>query len=210
MQTELYKPKALFAMGGATLAVTVFCAAFGNAFNFNPKWLALLVAEILAFGGGLRIPPTKRDRWWGLVAFFNGCLLYCQSIGINSINNGAAKNAQGQRTNASQAAIISLAGSKAWWPPAYLTVLADDALNLAAQTKFSVQATSDVAQRLTNLIPTLQSRGSELERHLQEDLSNINATQRGIQSGSQKEREYLTKHLEELQQDVQATKNRIT
>jgi len=67
-------------LAGSAAIVFVVCNAAQSAFNFNPKWLALFVAEAVAIygtwaSGNAHVPSDY------FVALLNGCLIFTTAAG---------------------------------------------------------------------------------------------------------------------------------
>jgi hypothetical protein len=113
VQKELYSIQTLFTLGGASFAVLVASGVIAHVFEINPKWLALLRAELIAFAG-LAAIPKELDRVTFplcLDAFFNGALIYAQAVGLNTLNHAAG------RSPAKQAQLIPVIDPVPWWIP---------------------------------------------------------------------------------------------
>jgi hypothetical protein len=78
----------MFTLSGATAATFVVANAVQSAFDYNPKWLALAIAEALALGGAYFSGSRGIDY---LLAIVNGALIYCTAVGITHISASVAK-----------------------------------------------------------------------------------------------------------------------
>ena len=79
---DFFTRASLLTFGGATAATFVVPNALQAAFGFNPRWLALAVAELIclavvasAHGGPIEY----------LIALVNGCLVFCSAAGATTI-----------------------------------------------------------------------------------------------------------------------------
>jgi hypothetical protein len=78
---EFFTKESVFTFTGITGATLVIANGLQRAFNFNPKWLALIVAEILCITGTyLRPDETASDFF---LAVLNGFLVFCTVTGGN-------------------------------------------------------------------------------------------------------------------------------
>jgi hypothetical protein len=73
-------------VGGSCLAVWIVCSALQHAFKFNPRWLALVVAEVIS------VFVAHSDRALGaplawLLAVLNGFVIYLTSVGVNAVHH---------------------------------------------------------------------------------------------------------------------------
>jgi hypothetical protein len=133
---ELYTVKTIATLGGASLAVVAVSAALGSALNFNPRWFALLFAEILSFAIALQLPKTvRKNMLLFIVAFINGALIYCQAVGIKSINDAYPSHG-----NASNAGLITLPNDRPWFPSADLEQQARATAEEASATRNELAA----------------------------------------------------------------------
>jgi len=103
-------PQDFFTMGsfatlaGATGIVYIVCGAIQQAFNFSPKWLALVVSMIIsciaAYIGIITLQSLdpkelskaqelmlKKKGFIYLLALLNGCLIYMTATGANQLIN---------------------------------------------------------------------------------------------------------------------------
>jgi len=74
-------------LAGSAAIVFVVCNALQSAFNFNPRWLALAVAELIAIygtaaSGNNHVPSDY------FVSLLNGCLIFATATGGGQIANG--------------------------------------------------------------------------------------------------------------------------
>ena len=51
LPNQFFTDQSFLTVAGASAAVFVVCNSLQAAFNFNPRWLALVVAEFIAFYG---------------------------------------------------------------------------------------------------------------------------------------------------------------
>lgn len=114
---ELYTARTLYTLGGGSFAIVAASGVSGYVFGFNPRWLGLGCAFLIAFAGLAFLPEdsNRRSRWSFpllVVAFFNGLLIYSQAVGINTLNQAAPP------LQVKSAALVPVLDPVPWWPPA--------------------------------------------------------------------------------------------
>lgn len=83
--TELFTVETMTTLTGAIGAVCVITNGSQLAFNYNPKWFGLLIAQIISIVGVLSVNgPTLSNI---LVSFVNGFLIYSSAAGVTSIGS---------------------------------------------------------------------------------------------------------------------------
>jgi hypothetical protein len=80
-------------LAGASGIVFVVCNALQGAFNFNPRWLALALAQIIAIYGAYVTHNAAVPSDY-FVVVLNGCLIYCTSVGGTTL--AASARAKGR------------------------------------------------------------------------------------------------------------------
>jgi hypothetical protein len=194
---QLYTMKTLVTLGGASAAVVLVSGAASHAFNFNPKWLALVVAEIIAFVGLLRLPRTqKRDAALIVVTLLNGALIYSDAVGLNALNHSSAP-AQVQK-----AAIIPFVDPEPWWPAAELVqevkrgeASASRALQSFAGIEAELQSLDAFASNLEGYV---SSRRAALDAESQATAKQLEEAGRALEHAPAAERAGLQKRTNEL------------
>ena len=63
-------------LAGAAGITSVICNSLQAIFNFNPKWLALLVSEVISFYGNMG--SGQHDY---IIAILNGLLIFSTALG---------------------------------------------------------------------------------------------------------------------------------
>ncbi|OSJ13535.1 hypothetical protein BST63_16465 [Bradyrhizobium canariense] len=96
MPNEFFTVQSMLTLSGATGATFVICNGLQTAFNFNPKWLGLLVAQIIVLAGVVASGGAGPMPY--LVGVINGFLVYCSAAGATSAvgGGGAPPIARGQ------------------------------------------------------------------------------------------------------------------
>jgi len=93
VQNDFFTLQTLATFAGATGATTIIANGIQRAFNFNPRWLALAISQLICVGmvvfthlqapQGVSIPPSDY-----FIAVINGFLVFATAAGTTSI--GAA------------------------------------------------------------------------------------------------------------------------
>jgi hypothetical protein len=78
---DFFTIQSMLTLTGASGATYVICNGLQKALNFNPRWLALAIAEIVTLAGALATRPTFVGAAIGVV---NGFLVYCTASGANT------------------------------------------------------------------------------------------------------------------------------
>jgi hypothetical protein len=96
LPNDFFTVQSMLTLTGATGATFVICNGLQTAFNFNPKWLGLLVAQVIVLSGVAASGGTGALAY--LVGVINGFLVYCTAAGATSAvgNQGVAPIARGQ------------------------------------------------------------------------------------------------------------------
>jgi len=86
---DFFTNQSFLSLASASGIVFVVSNAIQGAFNFNPRWLALVLAEAVAIYGAhlsqnVRVPSDY------FLAALNGCLIYCTAVGGTQIVSKAA------------------------------------------------------------------------------------------------------------------------
>jgi hypothetical protein len=89
--TDFFASSAFYSVAGASSIVFVISNTLQTAFNFNPRWLALVLSEFIAVFG-MYLSKSAQTPSDYVIALLNGCLIYCTTNGVNSIGNATAKS----------------------------------------------------------------------------------------------------------------------
>jgi len=100
-QNDFFDPKTLESLGGSSIAVLLVCNAAQNIFNFNPKWLALVISIIISYTIALTT-NGEHDAIKYLIAFFNGLLIWSTAVGGNTLSSGRGQTAADKANFTSQ------------------------------------------------------------------------------------------------------------
>lgn len=88
MPKELFTKESLFTLIGLVGMVYAASNSLQRALNFNPKWLALVLAQILSI---LAVYLAFRDQAFDIINYvigiFNGFLVYMTASGATSISD---------------------------------------------------------------------------------------------------------------------------
>lgn len=87
---SFFTNQSFFSLAGATAIVFVVSNAVQRAFNFNPRWFALVIAEAVAIFGTYASGGTHVATDY-FIAVLNGCLIYTTACGTTTIAAGAAE-----------------------------------------------------------------------------------------------------------------------
>lgn len=82
---DFFTTGSLGTLAGATGAVYIICGTLQKVFNFNPKWLALLVSVIISYVGAYLTQSMNDAVTKYFVALLNGFLIYATATGTNQI-----------------------------------------------------------------------------------------------------------------------------
>ena len=81
---EFFTLQSMLTLTGATGATYVVANGLQAAFNFNPRWLALVIAQAISFFGVYSAHGEGSDYF---IAFINGFLIYCTAAGATSVSS---------------------------------------------------------------------------------------------------------------------------
>ena len=93
LPSELFTAQSMLTLGGATAATVVICNSLQASLNFNPKWLALLIAQAISFYGTFTQPDFQPSNLF--VAMMNGFLIYCTATGTAAVISSGANASPG-------------------------------------------------------------------------------------------------------------------
>ncbi|HEV3076139.1 MAG TPA: hypothetical protein VHB47_17090 [Thermoanaerobaculia bacterium] len=79
---EFFTPESMFTLAGASGSTFVICNSLQKAFDFNPRWLALLVAQAVVLVGTASSGANAVPDY--LVGVVNGFLVYLTAAGGTS------------------------------------------------------------------------------------------------------------------------------
>jgi hypothetical protein len=83
----LYTVESMVTLAGASTLTLVISNALQYAFNFNPKWLALAIAQALSIGG-VYLTSGDHSPKSIIVALVNGFVIYSAAVGVNKTGGG--------------------------------------------------------------------------------------------------------------------------
>jgi hypothetical protein len=67
----------------ATSAIIVVANTFYSLFRLPQKWTAIVMAMLIAY---INVLFSEGAHWYDwLLAFLNGCLLFCSALGLNEL-----------------------------------------------------------------------------------------------------------------------------
>jgi hypothetical protein len=79
---DFYTLQSMLTLSGSTGATFVVCNGLQRAFDFNPKWLALAVAQIIVLSGVYVSGGSSMVDY--LIGVINGFLVFCSAGGATS------------------------------------------------------------------------------------------------------------------------------
>jgi len=82
---DFFTAASLGTLAGATGAVYIICSTIQKVFNFNPKWLALLVSVLISFSAAFLTQTNENDISRYFIALLNGFLIYASATGTNQV-----------------------------------------------------------------------------------------------------------------------------
>lgn len=84
---DFFTVQSMLTLSGATGATFVVSNAIQTALNFNPKWLALAIAEVIVLVGVFLTSSTSPIDY--LIGLINGCLVYSSAAGATGLLGGS-------------------------------------------------------------------------------------------------------------------------
>ncbi len=82
---DFFTTASLGTLAGATGAVYVICSTIQKVFNFNPRWLALLVSILISYAAAFFTQANENDISRYFIALLNGFLIYATATGTNQV-----------------------------------------------------------------------------------------------------------------------------
>lgn len=90
LPNEFFTWGALGSLAGASGATFVITSTLRSAFDWSPKWLGLVVAQIICIGASVSLGKSGSDS---IIAILNGCLVYLSAVGLASASGGTTTSA---------------------------------------------------------------------------------------------------------------------
>jgi len=112
---EFFTPQSMLTLTGATGATFVIANGLQRAFDFNPKWLALVIAVSICLFGVFTTGGGTIDYFLGVV---NGFLVYCTAAGATGLAGSRELHAQAipdGRGTRSASVLSSRRFLSRWW-----------------------------------------------------------------------------------------------
>jgi hypothetical protein len=78
---EFFTLESMLTLSGATGATVIVANGIQRAFNYNPKWLALVIAQLISLYGVYLTSQYGSDYFVGVI---NGFLIFCTAAGVTS------------------------------------------------------------------------------------------------------------------------------
>ncbi len=88
---EFFTPQSALTLSGAVAITYVVSNTIQSVFNFNPRWLALLISLAVSLFG---VWYTKGDVLSYAFGVLNGCLVYLSAVGLSTVTRGSMAPAQ--------------------------------------------------------------------------------------------------------------------
>jgi len=83
---DFFTIQSMLTLSGATGATFVVSNTIQSALNYNPRWLALVIAQVIVlFGVYLTQSNSVVDYFIGVI---NGCLVYTSAAGATGVLSG--------------------------------------------------------------------------------------------------------------------------
>ena len=89
---EFFTIQSMLTLTGATGATFVVANGCQAAFNFNPRWLALAIAEVVVLFGVYASGGAGSDYFVGVI---NGFLVFCTAAGATSFGGKPSGTSRG-------------------------------------------------------------------------------------------------------------------
>jgi hypothetical protein len=98
MTKDFFTSESFYSLAGASGMVYVVCNALQAALNFNPRWLALVLAEVIAVFGTYAAQSARVPSDY-FVAVLNGCLIYCTAVGGSTLGHSTRTKGRSKGTS---------------------------------------------------------------------------------------------------------------
>lgn len=116
IQGDFYTSATLGTLAGAAGAVYLICGALQKAFNFNPKWLALVLSLFFSVTGALITQTTGENTFNRMViALLNGFLIYATATGTNQLG-ASVPNKKYRLKHIQKQPLQKRQFTTRWWP----------------------------------------------------------------------------------------------
>ncbi len=115
---DFFTMESLTTFGGAVAATVIVPNAFQRGFNWNPRWLALVLAWAICFGVVIagQVPGTPTPPTAYIVAFINGCLVFCSAVGATAVGSSVTQPAPLPEKAGPDTATAATGGAGSAWP----------------------------------------------------------------------------------------------
>jgi hypothetical protein len=87
---EFFTWAALGTLAGASGATFVITNTLRSVLDWSPKWLGLVIAQIVCIGAAASLGKSGSDF---VIAILNGCLVYLSAVGVASASGGTTASA---------------------------------------------------------------------------------------------------------------------
>lgn len=110
---DFYTLSSMLTLSGSMGAVFLICNGLQSALNFNPKWLALVVAILISLAGVYFSHGHGSDYF---VGFVNGFLVYGTASGATQVLGNGNANRGNARSITSNVTVNNKRGFlSSWW-----------------------------------------------------------------------------------------------
>lgn len=106
MANEFFTLTSLGTLAGATGATVAVTNGLRTALNINPRWLGLLISEIVCVGVLLASGPSHASDWF--ICVLNGFLVFATSAGATAVGAAAAGNAPAKQGAAARSGNVAV------------------------------------------------------------------------------------------------------
>jgi hypothetical protein len=100
---DFFTAGTMLTLTGATGATFIICNTIQRAFDFNPRWLGLVVAEIIVLSGVYGVSQGTLVDY--LVGMVNGCLVFCSAAGATGALGSSTQPGETRGTTAAKAPV---------------------------------------------------------------------------------------------------------
>lgn len=109
---EFFTAQSMLTLGTATAMTLVAAYTIQWTAGREIRWTPVFFAQIISYLGTYMTQGQIIDY---VVAFFNGCLIFCSAIGIGNIVSGVSKRSTGKISNFRAGGTDSNAFFPLWW-----------------------------------------------------------------------------------------------
>jgi hypothetical protein len=211
MPSEFYTLKTFGTLGGCSSAVVVTCGVCAYIWGFNPKWLALFIAEVLALCGISLLPKKQRRAIMAVIglSILNGLLIFCQAVGMNTIHQAFTDANTKSSPPGQTASLRKLIEPTPWFTPKGFrddhdvavavahAVNVEKASSQQALSKLSIEHTKELTASTEAVVKVKEQAQAEIVKEREGRTQDI-AKAKEAQAELLKERDARTKDIESI------------